>query len=161
MAVWPFLMGLSGLVLAMALISGRKRYSFAAFAIFASYCTVRLFVSVGVPSPSTIYALIWIFAASAIFAHSRENYGISTMLAASALCYLWAKAAGASAAFGVLPFVLSDLFALAAMLFIGGGVYRDFIGRISDLVRGRAGRRFDNLRGRGMLHQEATSEKAR
>ena len=160
MAVWPFLMGLSGLVLAMALVAGRARYAFAAFAIFCAYCGARVLDAIGVPAPSTIDALIWIFAASAIFAHSRENYGISTLIAASALCYLWAKAAGANAEIGVLPFVLSDLFALAAMLFIGGGVCRDFIGRISDLVRGGAGRGFDNIRGRGMLPQKAQGKKA-
>lgn len=160
MAVWPFLMGLSGVVLGMALIAGRARYSFAALAIFCAYCGARLLDAIGVPAPSTIDALIWLFAASAIFAHSRENYGISTILAASAMCYLWARAAGAEAAIGVLPYVLSDLLAIVAMLAIGGGVHRGFIGRVRDLVRVGNRRGFNSVGGRGILRQIAADKKA-
>jgi len=160
MMVWPFLLGLSVIVAGMAVIAGRGRYIVPALAILGAYLTVRLFVSVGVPSPSTVYALIWIFAATAIMAHNWRNYGISTILALSAMCYLWARAAGVTAAFGVLPFVLSDLLVVAAMLWIGGGVWNGFVGRISDMVRGGTGRGPDTISGRNLLHQSTARKKA-
>lgn len=161
MAVWPFLLGLSAIVAGMAIVAGGARWIVPACAILASYLTVRAFVAVGVPSPSTIYAMIWLVAATAILAHNWKNYGISTMLTASALCYLWAKAAGVAAAFGVLPFVLSDLFALAAMVIIGGGVWRGFVGRVADLGRHSFGRRAGVHRSGAMLYSEQAAKKAR
>jgi predicted neutral ceramidase superfamily lipid hydrolase len=160
MAVWPILLGLSAVVAGVALVAGKGRYIVPALAILACYLMVRAFVAVGVPSPSSIYAMIWLVAATGIIAHNWKNYGISTMLTASALCYLWAKAAGVSAAFGVLPFVFSDLFALAAMVVIGGGAWCDFVGRIVDLVSRRSGRRADFHSGGAVLYSGKAAKKA-
>lgn len=154
MAVWPFLMALSATMLAMAAIAGSGRYLVPALAILGAYIATRGLVASGVSLPHTAYAIVWISAAFVAIAHSLQNYGIALMLAGVAACYIWARAAGADAHFGSMPFVASDLLAIAALLTIGGGVRHDFIGRVRDLG-GYSGRRdFDCLAMRDSMGAE-------
>lgn len=157
MSVWPFLMALSLAVLSMAAVAGGRRYIVPAAAIFGAYIATRGLVASGVPLPHTSYAIAWISAAFFTIAHSLKNYEISLMLTGVAACYLWARAASAEAYFGSMPFVVSDLFAIAALLSIGSGARHDFIGRICDLASNSARCDFDC----GAMRDSVGAEKAR
>jgi len=85
-----------------------------------------------------VAAAIWIISAGAIQRQLRYNptqmhrklTGISALLTAAGLCYFWARVTGAPREFGSLPFLISDLAVIAAMLIIGREIGAVIINRI-------------------------------
>jgi hypothetical protein len=133
MTVWPYLMAISAVtVLITAVARDRAMLALSAM-ILAAYIGGRIIKAGLHPDAQLIaFAVLWISVAVAD-ATQRQADTKSALLAAVALCYLWAKMASAPWAFGSVPFVVSDLAALAVMALIVKGSGRAFIGRVADL----------------------------
>ena len=131
MTVWPYLMGLSWLCLIVAAVARDRALTVLAASIAAAYIGGRL-VKAGLPADLHLlaFAVMWLSVAICD-AIQRQVDTKTALLAAVALCYLWAKRSVAPWVYGSLPFVLSDLCAAAVMLLILKGAGRAFVGRVA------------------------------
>ena len=80
-------------------------------------------------------ALIWAIAATAVYRLGHTTP--SGIVVLSALCYFWAASSNAPQVVGSIPFVVSDILMVAAMVWIGFSGIRAFIGGIFDVVSSR------------------------
>lgn len=144
MHVWPFLLALCGAVTLVAAFVRHGPSLAIGAGMLCAYGAGRLIKWLDLDYQLASFAAIWIAAgfAASISRHNRAGL-IASLLVACGLCYVWARIGGAAWRFGSLPFVLSDFFAVSAMLILGAGLWHDFIGRASYLVRGAGGRSFD------------------
>lgn len=144
MAVWPFLLALCGAVTAVAAFVRHGPSLAIGAGMLCAYGAGRAVKWFDLDYQLASFAAIWV-AAGFVAAISRHNRAglIASLLVACGLCYVWARIGGAAWQFGSLPFVLSDFFAVSAMLILGAGLRHDFIGRISDMVSGSGRRGFD------------------
>jgi hypothetical protein len=106
------------------------------------------------------FAIIWLVAAILSATIAPKKYGISTLLLGVSLCYLWARMVSAPWVFGSIPFVISDLLALAAMLSIGWGLRHDIITRVNHLERHSIGRGFSLGANCDIVAQESTAQES-
>jgi len=115
--VWPFLMGSTAALLAVSLVLRERAAVWVAGIMLAAYAAVQarklLFDA---PHDLVISAAIWITAGGLV---ARHNRAAGALLAASGLCYLWARVTDAPRVFGSAPFVASDLLAVAALGMVG------------------------------------------
>ena len=160
MPVWPFLMGFSALILALAIFARNAPAAKVAGVIFAAYIAVRLVKISGVEYQVAAFALIWLCAAIGAFLSDARRYGISLILLGVSMCYVWARVTVAPWVFGSPPFVLSDLLAVLAMLVLGAGLRQDVIRRASDMARRLSGRGFVYSACRVKILQDKASKKA-
>ena len=160
MSVWPFLMGLSGLVLALAIFSRNAPAVKVAGVIFAAYLAGRLVKASGIEYQVATFAMIWLCAAFGAFVADPRRYGISLILLGVSLCYVWARVTVAPWVFGSPPFVLSDLLAVLAMLVLGAGLRQDVIRRAGDMARRLSGRIFVSSSCRAKILQNKAGKKA-
>lgn len=99
----------------------------AALAVVAAYLAARL-ISAGLPLPWDLLAFgaLWVSVGGYV---ARQGHPISGgLLVACGLCYLWARLTGAPREVGSLPFVISDILAGVAMLFMGGRAVGALVG---------------------------------
>jgi hypothetical protein len=136
MAVWPALMALAAAVTLLSAFARDTSAARAAGVILAAYVCVRL----AIPHGMSAVALVWLIAALVTFSINR--YGISLILVAVSVCYVWARVVSAPWVFGSPPFVISDCLAALALLIIGSGVRRAVIDRACDLARACGSRGF-------------------
>ena len=160
MLVWPFLMGLSALILALAIFSRNAPAVKVAGVILAAYLAGRLVKALGIEYQVAAFALIWLCAAIGAFVADARRYGISLILLGVSLCYVWARVTVAPWVFGSPPFVLSDLLAVLAMLVLGAGLRQDVIRRAGDMARRLSGRGFVSSACRVKILQDKAGEKA-
>lgn len=134
--VWPFLMGSTAVVLAVALVLRERAGAFVAGVMLAAYAAVQARkVIFDAPHDLAISAAIWITAGGVA---ARHNRAAGALLAASGLCYLWARITDAPRVFGSAPFVASDLLAVAALGIVCRLCYdrgADDVRRMGDLGR--------------------------
>lgn len=137
--VWPYLWGLCASLTAVCIIARLDRAWRALACIMAAYVAYHalsypfgahdLYLSAG--------ALIWVIAAHAVFRLGHTTP--SGIVVLSALCYFWAASSNAPQVFGSIPFVVSDLLMVSAMVWIGFSGIRAFIGRVFNVVSGCIG----------------------
>lgn len=147
MAVWPFLIGMAGLV---AVLARDRAIGLPAGVMLGAYAAGRVARSapLGEPAQMLAFAAIWLLAAFLILRVGTTRAAVvSAVLTGASLCYLWARLTAAPWVFGSLPFVLSDILAAIALLILGAGAMNEFVGRISVLGRNRGGRGMDSGRG--------------
>jgi len=160
MPVWPILMGLSVAVLVVALVARNAPAAKVAGAIFAAYMAGRIIKMGPDEYQLSAFAIVWLVVAVVSVAVSFNRYGISLMLVGVSACYVWAKLTAAPWVFGSPPFVISDLLALAAMLFTGWGVRHEFVGRVAHMVRHSNSRGFSLGADRATIAPKAKAKKA-
>lgn len=153
MTVWPYLMALAGVCLAVACIARDRALIGLSAVILAAYVLARA-IKTGLPADLHLiaFAVLWLSVA-VVDAIRRQVDTKTSLLAAVALCYLWAKMAASSWVYGSTPFVAADLLAIAVMLLILKGAGRAFVGRVGDL--GYSLRRGAVDSGGGMAMQKA------
>lgn len=70
-----------------------------------------------------LFASIWVGCGMIVSAKAGGDkvtlYGVKSLMSLTGLCYLWARMVDAPRVFGSPPYVLSDVFAVLAMLTIG------------------------------------------
>ena len=159
MPVWPFLMGLSALILALAVFAKNAPAMKVAGVILCAYIAGRVVKMAEVDFQLSAFAIIWLVAAILSATIAPKKYGISTLLLGVSLCYLWARIVAAPWVFGSIPFVISDILALAAMLSIGWGLRHDIIFRIGDLGRHSIGRGFSLGANCGIVASEVEAQR--
>jgi hypothetical protein len=155
MPVWPFLMGLSALVLCLAMFAKNAPAMKVAGVIFCAYIAGRAVKMAGDDFQLSAFAIIWLLTALAAVTINPARYGISLLLLGVSACYLWARVASAPWVFGSMPFVVSDVLAVAAMLSIGWGLRHDIIDRIDHLGWHSAGRGFSLGSNRAIVAAQA------
>ena len=150
MTVWPYLMALAGVCLAVAFVARDRALIGLSATILAAYVVARV-IKTTFPDDLHLvaFALLWLSVAASD-AIQRQVDTKTALLAAVALCYLWAKVAAASWVYGSAPFVLSDLCALVVMLLILKGAGRAFVGRVGDMGYNLGRGPFDNRGGMAM-----------
>lgn len=120
MMIWPYLMGLSAVVTLVAALSRQMPLTKAAGAILAAYFAARI-LKAGVPPEFQLvaFAALWVSVGGFVL----RQCGLvvpALLLVVCSLCYLWARLTAAPWVVGSVPFVISDILAVAAMLWIGG-----------------------------------------
>lgn len=153
-AIWPYIMGLCA-VLAVAAWAGRD------LSASRSLCAV-LVALVAIRAASYVYgdssaytalaALIWAVTAMHVFRSIGAT--ASSILVLSALCYFWANYSGAPRVVGSLPFVVSDVLLVAAIVWIGSSGICAFYQRTLNL--GRSGDRHCDCAA-GLSHEVAAN----
>tara|TARA_R110000850_G_scaffold152818_1_gene276069 strand:+ start:4521 stop:5012 length:492 start_codon:yes stop_codon:yes gene_type:complete len=144
-AIWPYLMALAaGLFLSSAI----AKYSSAArslLCILATYAATRgINAAFGTEWVADgIAALTWAYCARFVF--NKGSTTASGIIAISALCYFWAAIAGAPKVVGSIPYVISDVLMVAAMVWIGANGVRANIGGLSDMVKRGGGGRYRDI----------------
>ena len=136
MSVWPFLWGLCAVLGLVSVVSKHRRAWQALAAIFAAYVSVKAMSLVF--GDHGIYlaagALIWAITARAVFRLGHTTP--SRIILLSTLCYFWAAGSGAPRIVGSIPFVVSDLLMVAAMVWIGRHGIASLISRTGVLDHG-------------------------
>jgi len=117
---------MSVLTLVFAALSGNVLATFSSVAILGCYVLVQIVKHLPISSDyyPVICAGIWVIASGSItrrFLHSDSNvaalmYAIPVLVAMSALCYLWAGVSNAPREKGSVPYVVSDVLMVVAML---------------------------------------------
>lgn len=132
-AIWPYLMLLSAVLAAVCAFTSQQATARALLAIIGAYACVRINAAVfaGTDLYHPLGALIWAICAAYVF---RSGFAAGGgIIAASALCYYWAKLVEADRVIGSAPYVASDILAVIAMVWIGGGGIGVFLGKIFDV----------------------------
>lgn len=120
MPVWPFLLALAVTVFIAGLVMGQRRAASVAGVMVCAYVAGWLLKMSGTEYDLSGFAVIWICAAAICL--TLRDYGISAILLAVSACYVWAWAVGAPWEIGSLPFVVSDILAVAAMISLIAGM---------------------------------------
>jgi hypothetical protein len=171
MAVWPFLLGASGITLGASLFSGHKWAARVMLAMTIALLAVRVKVAVFQDNQFlfVVDAAIWVIAAGAIPRQIAFNVTqtmlqltvIRALFIASGLCSFWARIVDAPRVMWSAPYTTADLCLIVAMLIVWGSIGRDVLGRIRDMGRFVSGRSHVHL---GSSHYKAhhkTSQKVR
>ena len=88
-------------------------------------------------------ALTWAYCARFVFGKGYAT--VSGIVASSALCYFWAAIAGSPKVVGSIPYVISDVLMVAAMVWIGANGIRANISGLSDMVKRGGGSRYRDI----------------
>jgi len=155
-AIWPYIMGLCA-VLAVVGWAGRDiPASRALCGVLVALLALRLTSSVY--GDSSLYlaiaALVWALTATHVF--RSGNTAAGGILVLSALCYFWASYTNAPRVIGSVPFVVSDVLLVTAIVWIGSSGICAFYQRTLDMGRGVGGYR-DSSAG---VHSQVVSKKS-
>lgn len=133
-AIWPYLWLLCSVLVLTSLGARLAVSAQALLAILTAYVSTK---SIGFVFPDgTIYlslgALIWAITATTVLRLGHST--ASGMILLSALCYYWASWYEIPREVGSPPFVVSDVFMVVAMLWIGWHGVVICVGRIASMA---------------------------
>lgn len=132
-------MGLCAVLCVISLLGRDNPSTRALYAVLAALVALRAVSALYGDSSAymAIAALVWAVTSIHVFRESSPVAG--GILAMSALCYFWANYSEAPRVVGSMPFVVSDVLLIVAIVWIGSSGICSFYQRTLDLARSGGG----------------------